>query len=224
MLNYIPGTLHFPFHWRIKIEPVFRLLNEVEYANNFFDKGEIMLSCFNNFRKYPDEIQGDVNEGNASIGGTDEKGNMKFVNYNAGFNAYILSTTNKLNETIIGDFKAKCAIKINQPTVFAHELSRKIPHVTSGLEGNCDYASSRLHFIKEMEANKDFQEIDFVNDPQKGNITMSELTMGMELFLKLNKYSYQKEYRLIWFAKKTIDHSIIVYCPEAIEYCEKIIF
>lgn len=113
-----------------------------------------MLSCFENFKKYPDEMRGDSEEGEATIGGDDEKGNTKFLKYEAGLNSYILSTTNEINDKVIKDFNATGAIKINHPSLFGLEISRKVPFVTSGLEGNCDYSPSRLHFMKtEIEAN-----------------------------------------------------------------------
>ncbi len=38
----------------------------------------------------------------------------------------------------------------------------------------------------------------------------------IELFLKLDKYEYQNEYRLVWFSNEEIKNSIIVRCPEAV--------
>ncbi|MCX6351314.1 MAG: hypothetical protein NTX03_05575 [Bacteroidetes bacterium] len=224
MLNYSNGSMQLPIDWRIKREPIYRLLDDVKYLDDFFNKGEIKVSCFENFKKYPDEIRGDTEEGGAGLIWDDKDSNTHFLKYEAGLNAFILSTTNEINDKIIEAFDAKCAIKINHPNFFALELAKKIPFVTAGLEGNCDYSSSRLHFFeKEIQTDKHFQKLDFQNN-QNSQVILQQLTQGMELFLKLDKYSYQKEYRLVWFSSKKINDAFVVTCPEAIAYCDKIIF
>lgn len=222
MINYTPSSLNFHINWNLKREPVFRLLDNITWLNNFFETGEIMLSCFNNFKKNPDEMQGDNREGKAMIGGYDEKNKKSnHLIYEAGLNAYIMFSTNELTDNVKNDFNAKCAIQINHPTLFALEISKKLPFVNSGLEGNCNYASSRsLYFKNKIDK---FNEMEFSNNHNSHQI-INELNMGMELFLKLDKYKHQQEYRFIWFSQETINNSIIIKCPEAIQYCEKIVF
>tara|TARA_B100000953_G_scaffold294961_1_gene285454 strand:+ start:3699 stop:4373 length:675 start_codon:yes stop_codon:yes gene_type:complete len=222
MIHYSPHTVSNSVHWNIKIEPIFRILDDVKWMENFFESGELMLSCFNNFKKYPDEMQGDKREGEGFIGGTDEEGNVNGVIYESGLNAFIMSTTTNLNKKVQKDFNGKCAIKINNPTAFALEISKKLPFVNSGLEGDCNYEKSRTHFLdKEMNENRRFQNIDFHNDPNSHNL-LKEITLGMELFLKQDKYKHQNEYRLIWFSDKNLSEGIFIKCPEAIHFCEKV--
>ena len=133
-----------------------------------------------------------------------------------------MSTTTNLNKKVQKDFNGKCAIKINNPTAFALEISKKLPFVNSGLEGDCNYEKSRTHFLdKEMNENRRFQNIDFHNDPNSHNL-LKEITLGMELFLKQDKYKHQNEYRLIWFSDKNLSEGIFIKCPEAIHFCEKV--
>lgn len=222
MINFTPSPLNFNIHWNLKREPVYRLLDNTNWIDNFFETGEIMLSCFANFKKNPDEMQGDGNEGEMMIGCYNEKTKKSnYIKYESGANAFIMSTTNKLNVKVIEDFNAKCAIKINHPTLFALEVSKKLPFVDTGLEGSCDYTSSRSHYF-ETEI-KEFNEMEFTNNPITHD-TINQLMMGKELFLKLDKYEHQEEYRFIWLSSKKINDSIIIKCPEAIQYCDKIIF
>lgn len=224
MIHYSPHSLSNPVDWNVKREPIFRIFDDVKWMENFFETGEIMLSCFDKFKNYEDEMQGDKDEGNGIVGGTDEKGNVSAVIYESGLNAYVMSTTTELTDEVKSDFNGKCAIKINNPTLFGLELSKKIPFVNSGLEGHCTYAKSRVHFLdNEIENNKMFQNLDFQNDPNSREL-FKQITLGMELFLKLEKYKHQKEYRLIWFSKPNVKESIIINCPEAIQLCEKIYF
>lgn len=224
-MQYTPYSFSYPVSWNIKKDAVFRILDDIQWMENFFESGEIMLSCFNKFRKYPDEMQGDINEGEAIVGGFDEKNNKhNYVIYESGMKAFILSTTSEITEKVKKDFNGKCAIKINNPTLFGLEISKKLPFVNSGLEGACNYAPTRIHlYEKELKENKIFQNIDFQNNPNRNEI-FAEITLGMELFLKLDKYKHQKEYRLIWFSKQPVNESIMIKCPEAIEFCEKIYF
>ncbi len=224
MITYAPYTLQIQFDWNLKIDPIYRILDDEKWMNNFFKTGEIMLSCFKNFKKNPDEMQGDRNEGEGIIGGEDEEGNHNYIIYNSGLKAYIMSSTKELNKDVIKDFNGKCAIKILNPTLFAFEISKKLPFVASGLEGTCNYKSYRTNiYKKEQTENKIFQEIDFQNDPNSSE-KIKAITMGNELFLKLEKYKHQREYRLIWFSNQEVNESILIKCPEAIRFCEPIIF
>jgi len=224
MLHYTSKSLNFPINWNIKREPIYRILSDVKWMDNFFDKGEIMISCLNNFRNYPDEMRGDVNEGEAIIGGVSDNGNHNAVIYESGMKAFVMSATTELNDKVIKDFNGKCAIKINNPELFGLEISKKLPFVTSAIEGYCNYAESRVHFFKkEQKENSIFQSIDFKNDPRSESI-FKQLTMGMELFLKLDKYKHQKEYRLIWFSEEEVNESVLIKCPEATAFCDKIYF
>jgi hypothetical protein len=224
MIRYSPTRINIPFDWSVKIEPLYRLFDDTKWMNNFFQTGEIMLSCFNNFRNYPDEMQGDKDEGEAIVGGVSENGDHQAFVYESGMNAYILSTTTKLADEVKKDFKAKCAIKINYPTLFAFEIAKKLPFVAGGLEGRCNYVDYRVNiFHKQQSENKFFQNTDF-QDVANLNEQLVELTKGNELFLKQNKYAHQNEYRLIWFSQQKITESIIINCPEAREFCEQINF
>jgi len=180
-----------------------------------------MISCFENFKKNPDEMQGDKDEGNALVGEFGNGKTNKHIIYESGLNAYVMSTTNEINEQVIKDFGAVGAIKINNPTMFAMEIAKKLPFVNDGVEGNCNYESSRIHFLQGQSA-KSLNTLDF-NSPES-KYQFQELTMGMELFLKLEKYKHQKEYRFVWFSDYKVDSSILISCPEIVNLCEKIVF
>ncbi|WP_258098599.1 hypothetical protein [Marinoscillum pacificum] len=224
MIQYSPTSLQQVIDWRIKRFPVYRILDNVAWLNNFFDTGEIQLSTFSKFRSYKDEMQGDKYEGQAAIIFDGDDKNMHAITYEAGINAFIMSTTVNLNDQVIDDFKGTCAIKINHPTLFALELSKKLPFVTSGLEGLCDYVEHRSKFLeKQLRTDNLLKTIEELSKYKMDHL-MNELTQGMELFAKHKKYSHQEEYRFIWFSNVPTNSTIKVQCPEAIEYCEKILF
>lgn len=224
MIHYSPTSLSQVIDWRIKANTVYRILDRIEWLDNFFDTGEIQLSSFEKFRNYKDEMQGDYHEGKAAIICEDKDNNTHIIGYESGINGYVLSTTKSLEEKVVNDFNGKCALIIKHPTLFGLEISKKLPFVSSGLEGSCDYVESKNRFLeKQMNTNKLLESINEL-DKRKAIGILSELTMGMELFAKQKKYEHQKEYRFIWFSNWPVTETIKVRCPEAIQYCEKLVF
>lgn len=214
----------YPVQWAIKREPIYRLLDNEEWIINFFETGELMISCFEKFKKNPDEMQGDKEEGKAILGGNDNDGAYHYIFYETGIQSFIMSTSKCLNKLVIKDFNAKCAIKINNPTYFSLEVAKKLPFVNIGMEGECIYSDDRIHYLKKkIEEFEFFKNKNIITDPI-GIESFREQTREYELFLKLKKYSHQNEYRLIWFSDKIVNDSIIIKCPEAVKYCEKIMF
>ncbi|MBG6062890.1 hypothetical protein IWX83_002693 [Flavobacterium sp. CG_9.1] len=221
-MNYIQSTSAFHVTWLRKINPVYRLLSDIKYIEDFFENGNIYLSSFNNFKKYEDEMQGDKTEGHNLVGGFNGNNASHYISYEGGFKAYVLCATNSLNENVKKDFKGVGAIKINDPVNFGKEIARKMPYVTTGIEGDCIYGDSKTQTLKE-EQNKIFQNIDFQN-PTMIREEITQLTLGVEMFMKHKKYEHQDEHRLLWFSEVEIQNGILVHCPEATKYCDKIIF
>ena len=167
-------------------------------------------------------MQGDKEEGEAFIEGKDNEGNQHLILYDSGLNAYIMSTTTKIDKQVINDFNANCVIKINNPTEFALEVAKKLPFVLGGIEGNCVYDEHRiLSFKKKIDEYRFFKNGKFIND-RIGLEEFREQTREYELFLKREKYKHQNEYRFVWFTNKAVKDSYLVKCPEAIEFCEMI--
>lgn len=221
-MNYIQSTSAFHVTWLRKINPVYRLLSDIKYIEDFFENGNIYLSSFNNFKNYEDEMQGDKTEGNNLVGGFNGKDASHYISYEGGVKAYVLCATNYLNENVKKDFKGVGAIKINDPVNFGKEIARKLPYVTTGIEGDCIYGDSKIQTLEE-EQNKIFQNIDFQN-PTMIREEITQLTLGVEMFMKHKKYEHQDEHRLLWFSEVEIQNGILVHCPEATKYCDKIIF
>ncbi|AZA56287.1 hypothetical protein [Chryseobacterium shandongense] len=222
MIEFMQNASAHQVTWGYRIKPVYRILSSEKYLNDFFEKGSLFISCFKNFKNYKDEMQGDASEGDAMVGGFTEKGDGNFIVYEGGVNAFVLCATNILTEEVIKDFNGLGAIKINNPTLFGMEVARKLPFVSSGIEGDCIYDDSKAHIFEE-EKNKAFQTINFKN-PVEIQQKILQLTTGIEVFTKYKKYEHQQEHRLLWFSERSIESGIVINCPEAIEYCEKILF
>lgn len=222
MIPYTSHSASHIMHWHIKRFPVYRILDNEQWMDNFFETGEIQLSCFSKFRNYEDEMQGDFHEGKGRIVFPGDE-STHYLEYEAGLNAFILSTTKTLNAKVVADFKGKCAIKINYPTPFAMEIAKKLPYIETGVEGSCDYVKDRLQFLERQFGTENLVHALRNKENQQVKQMLSDLTQGMELFAKHEKYSHQEEYRFVWFSKATISSTVIIRCPEAIEYCQKVL-
>jgi hypothetical protein len=221
-MNYIQSTSAFHVTWLSRLNPIYRILSDIQYVEDFFESGNIYLSSFKNFKKYEDEMQGDKTEGHNLVGGFDGKDSSQYVSYDGGVNAYVLCTTNSLKENVIKNFKGVGAIKIKDSVNFGKEIARKLSFVNTGIEGDCIYGYSKVQIL-ENEQNKVFQNIDFKN-PVSIKEELSQITLGVEMFMKHKKYEHQQEHRLLWFSEVQINSGIIIHCPEVIKYCDKIIF
>ena len=223
-MNFSTNDLNYSVRWNIKREPVYRLLDNLDHLESFFSSGQLMISCFETFKKNPDEMRGDPQEGSSMVS---EFGNGEFnkhIIYDGGKNAYILSTTTEPSKEVIKDFNAVGAIKINNPMFFGLDISKKLPFINSGIEGKCDYKNSR-HKLMEGEAGRFLNSLE-AEDLHNPEIIQQfkQLTLGEEIFMKLNKYQHQQEYRFVWFSQTTVEKSMLINCPEAVRFCEKIIY
>lgn len=221
-MNYIQSTSAFHVTWLSRLNPIYRILDDIQHLDDFFVNGNIYLSSFKNFKKYKDEMQGDITEGHSLVGGFNGKDSSQYVSYEGGVNAYVLCATNSLNENVIKDFKGVGAIKIKDSVNFGKEIVRKLPFVATGIEGDCIYGDSKVQIL-EQEKNKLFQNIDF-NNPITMREEISHITSGVEMFMKHKKYEHQQEHRLLWFSEVQIANGIVIHCPEVIKYCDKIVF
>lgn len=221
------STIHdygFNHQWVVRHEPIFRLLDKKEYIDNFFTNGELLLSCFTQFKNYSNEIKGDKKEGQAMLFAKTTEGKTIVIYFNSASNAFILSTTKKVNEQIIKDFKSVGAIKINNPTSFAMQVSNRIPFFAYGTEGNCVYQKERIiHRELTEEQTKKYSKENMQIVENEFNL-IAEVSNNDETFIKLNKYSYQNEFRLVWFSNIIQKNHLIIHCPEAIQFCERVDF
>lgn len=224
MLSFSERNFQYPLNWKVKNYPVYRLLDNTKWIDNFFDSGEIQLSCFAKFRKYPNEIQGDPAEGSALCYFEDDERNTIGFQYESGLSSYILSTTEVLSDKIIEDFQAVGAIKILDTTNFALELSKKIAYCFSGLEGRCQYEKGRSFPLKDMKTIARLYKLKNGKYDDEFRSLLQSMVNEYELFLKTKKYEYQNEYRFTWHTSIELASSINIKCPEARSFCERIIF
>jgi hypothetical protein len=91
------------------------------------------------------------------------------------------------------------------------------------MHGHCLYLDQRI-------LTKNVSEVDMESlKSEDGGISFEKLiqvsnyVQGMDAyFLKQKKYQHQSEYRILWQTDREVINGIVINCPEAIQYCEKV--
>ena len=93
------------------------------------------------------------------------------------------------------------------------------------LHGNCIYVNDRIlnktipglniDSLKSAEGGISFDKMAAISDSIQGLDAF---------FLKLIKHQWQWEYRILWETNREVKDGIIINCPEAIKYREKVEF
>jgi len=213
---------YYPMEWNQKSFPVYRLLSSDQFVTDFFEKGILRISSLEDFKRHPNETLRDRNEGNGTVAGRKNDATTMYM-YSSGTNAFVLSTTVKISESLKNEFNTcTLAIRIDEPMLFALEIAKKLPCVSSGVEGFCDYISSKFKWIEENSEKHDtFKRIDFNSNNNSEN-EFHNLISNNVLFEKDLKYREENEYRLVWFSDLPVENSLMISCPEAIRYCTQI--
>jgi len=219
--TFINGN--FKIEWNYKHPVVYRFLNNDIYVNNFFSKGELFISCLDDFKKHPNESLRDESEGTFMIAGSNEKGLTGYF-IESGKNAFVMSTAAYITEKLKADYKdATVAIKITNPTMFALEIARKLPFVTSGVEGFCNYKESKVQLLGNASRENSILQAHLLKNDVESHTLLTQISEGDEVFDKNIRIKDENEYRLIWFSNERVAESVIISCPEAIQYCEKLV-
>lgn len=205
--------------WRIMFPPVYRYLPR-RYVEAFFEKGELRLSSFSQFKKHADEARGDTDEGKSMVS-SQGAGRQFSAFVLGGHQSYVLCGSFILSKSILEKFSGcDAAIEITNVPDFALAVARQLAGYTSGISGYCIYADNRI-LVRHVE-NDPFP---LPTDPKEG-IPMERMFaaaeaagQGEDLFLKQSKYAYQAEYRLIWNIDKPPQDHLTVTSMEARQFC-----
>ncbi|MBL7952427.1 MAG: hypothetical protein JNM62_11990 [Flavobacteriales bacterium] len=211
-----------PYEWNVKVDAVYRILDNKRYLNQFFADGSILVSTLERMKKYDNEMRGDPGEGTGILGTLDIKGPSHLYLYDTTTNAYVLCTTSVLSEAVIKDFKGVGAIKINDPTHFGLCIAARLPEVLSGCEGHCDYVEHRNDMLDPNSPASRSLSTAPSDEYKSLQQEFRSMTPGTEGFRKLMKHAHQREYRFLWFTSRVQHEARIIRCPEAIEHCTRI--
>ena len=194
------------------------------WIDHFFETGEILLSSFKQYSKYEDNQLGDKSEGSSINFGLTENQHTIVSVTSSGTDCYSFCTSTQLSKDLLNTFKRNSVFRIKDPINFLMQIEIALNTTKEVLYGNCIYLDKRT-ITKNVE-NLDLEEM---KNPDGKTLSMDKMMQrafdigGLEqLFLKRLIHQEQNEYRLLWRMEKEIDDPIIIKCPEAIKFCEKV--
>ncbi len=202
---------------------LYRYENE-NFIDEFFETGNIFISSFHNYKKYVDNELGDKNEGSSMNHALSDTGLSIGSFSTVGINEYSFCTSTLLDRSLLTTFSRNSVFKIIDPINFILEVSRSLLRVRQVLHGNCIYLDHRILTKKITGVDMDSLKSEEGGISADKLFGISNFVQGNDAyFLKEMKYQHQSEYRILWQTDRLVNEGIIINCPEAIKYCEKII-
>jgi hypothetical protein len=207
----------------ISVIPFLYRYENQKYIDIFFENGELFISSFHNYKKYKDNELGDIDEGK-SMNFAKSDNDLTLGSYvTTGMNEYSFCTSTILDESLFNTFSRNSVFRIKDPLNFILEITRSLQRVHQVMHGQCLYLDQRMltknvsgvnmESLKSKEGGISFEKL----------IQVSNYVQGLDAyFLKQKKYQHQSEYRILWQTDREVKNGIVIYCPEAIQYCEKV--
>lgn len=205
-----------------------------EYVDNFFARGELLLTTYEKCRTHEDLARRDVNEGKSNFflrHGTQATAGIQGV----GRNSYMLCTSLAWSEEVSRRFSTNCAFFIEDTEAFAHAIAKVLPGVQSLQHRACRYVNERsisgtIPNPLEPEASKLVEAarsgtggIDklFHELREAMSERLEEAVVDKTYFMKeAVPFAVEEEFRFVWTVDHAVGEPIVVTCPEAVQYCK----
>ena len=213
----------------ISLPTVYRYMDS-KYVELFFKEGILRISSFDRYRKYPDEIRGDTDEGGGTYETKSKEGTQNLIMTNTGSNSYMLCGSLLYDNDIKKTFDVNSGIKIKDTVSFCNAILNAIPGTNEAFLGFCAYQDFKVvsksitpFSDKDDMSNEGTITIGGPNFNKRVNETIGN---GIDLmFLKDRKYQYQSEFRFVWKIDGRYFNQqefIDIECREAIQFCERL--
>ena len=208
--------------WHLRTPSIYRYMPG-KYVDEFFDNGRIRLSSFAEFAKHEDEEKGDALEGKHILVGKGSKQTV-FAVTGHGNDAYILCGTAILSQELMERFGCDSGIHIKDTTSFGVTIGRKLSGLRQGLEGPCYYKDGSIECdigdfeLDQLKARPEAKTLDL---NKLGGFVLN-MAGAAVFFKKRLTYQHQSEYRWIWIVDREVTSPLIMECPEARQFCEKV--
>ena len=209
----------FSRQWSFRL-PVLTRQMKAQYVEAFFKDGFLRLSSFESFRKHPDELRRDGQEGRVAMEIEAPNGTSSILGAN-GQEAYILCASTIETVPPISPNNDQSAFRILDCLGFADAISRQIPGFVGGVEGLCSYRDNTMirkkdaGLIKPPEANEDAGRWFAEQQSYVGKQVIDAY------FMKHSRFAHESEYRFIWFGEGMPRQFLDITCPAALKFCER---
>lgn len=213
------AEIHLAFSrpWKIRV-PLLTRQMKTEYVEAFFQDGTLRLSSFEVFRKHPDELRRDSQEGKIVMEIEAPNGKTSIIGAN-GQEAYVMCASTV--ETALPDDGSISAFRILDTVSFANAISGQIPGFLGGTEGLCSYRDNTMLRKRDSRPISPPQE---AADAERWFEEQQRYIGGHSIdafFVKESRFSHEAEYRFIWFASGAHKEYLDIKCPAAVQFCER---
>lgn len=220
--------------WHQRSPVVYRYL-ESQFIDKFFNEGELRLSSFKKFKQHPDEQRGDSHEGKAILvtGGNNV---TAYAIAEFGGNALVMSASEIHQKELYDVFCVDGCFAVENPPMFGLAICRAISNCIAGMQGPCNYYDRRV-LEKDsptlrledfgISSNGSVAEPKAVGQAEMNRIAGPALqsVFGDDaIFLKTREYAHQREHRLVWFTENNVPETLIISCPDAVQYCKRLVY
>jgi hypothetical protein len=208
----------------VKMPPVFRYLPQ-KYIDEFFSSGKLRLSAFSEFAKHTDEQRHDTEEGWLIVNVPIPARHLRLRSRaGVGRDAYILSTSLRGDSELMQVFGTDGYFKINEVERFGLAVVSRIANCAGLIAGNCTYVDE-----KEISREMGVAAERAIAQDEQGKMNLQRVVGLIEqvllphaYFWKLRRYAHQQEFRFIWQVGHEVHEPLFVECPEAVQFCERI--
>lgn len=219
-------NFHSAFDYVIRFLSVLPFLYRYEnqnYIDQFFETGDLCISSFHNYKNYKDNQLGDKDEGSSMNIAKFDRDKSLIAGVTVGMNEYTFCTSTILDKFLLETFSRNGVFRIKDPMGFILEVSRSLPRINQVLHGYCLYLGQRILMKDVSGVDIDTLQTDDGGMSFEKTIQASSYVQGVDaFFLKHKRYQPQSEYRILWQTDRHVEEKIIIKCPEAIQYCERI--
>jgi len=209
----------------INVPPYLYRYENQEFIDDFFEKGDLLISSFTQYKKYQDNKLGDASEGTTFNFGHTENDKTVGTVTTVGQNSYCFCTSTIMNKNLFSVFKRNSVFRIKDPINFILQIEKSLNRVVEVMFGNCIYLDRKM-IIKNIPA-VDLEKLKA--DDKTDNISFEKLMAATaplngpeQFFLKKIEHQEQCEYRILWHTDRPVNEPVIIKCPEAAKFCEKI--
>lgn len=186
-------------------------MTKSEYVDNFFETGSLQLGSFEYYANHENDEVRDKLEGDVVL--IAQRDNFTAAGrFGGGFDHYIFCTfLGDPDPEVLAKFGYDSGFIITDPDGFAKAIKK-----TLGAKKH-EYAACRYNHHKVLRGlinpNFDMMRIDH---------RTIEMLGTARHFIKPSEFAHQSEFRFTWKMPQDVSQPIIVTCPEAIQFCERL--
>lgn len=115
-----------------------------KFIDSFFERGQLLISSFKQYKTYKDNQLGDNQEGQSMNVGTTDHDKQLMTFTTVGHNDFCFCTSTILDKKLFTTFKRDFVFRIKDPINFILEINRSLLRVREVLHGNCIYLNQRI--------------------------------------------------------------------------------